>query len=574
MSTLARWFAPEAGPRAIAWRDGIALEHAAFLGDVAALVHVLQQRESGRWILCTESAYACAVGLFALWQCGSIAVMPANLEAGSLRELETDARAILSDRELPPSGLESLRIAGWPAAPAPEWRELDSADTLLELCTSGSTGARKHVLKTLDQLQSEIDTLEREFGPRCAGASVIGTVSFQHVYGLLFRVLWPLCAGRAFADQSIVDPGGIATALEKLGRGILISSPAHLKRLPELLDLARLRPTCVAIFSSGGALDEPTARCFEEQLGFAPTEVLGSTETGGIAWRQVVRGADAPAWSPFPGVRVEAREGLLHVHSRPAGGPLGVTTGDAIEVLAGGHFQLLGRADRIVKLFDERVSLVELESRLCAHPLVKSAATLVLELRGTPRIAAALVLTNAGEQLLREGGRPAVIEALKTHLCAFFRAPALPRTWRFVERLPEDAQGKRSVQALEALFAEPALVRQALLVKCTAQSPLEFELELEVPRDLVFLRGHFDTFPLVAGVVQLQWVIEWAGEWLGAAPSVLGVEALKFKQVLTAGARFRLRLERTENGDKLRFRLWNERGEFSSGRVLIANSDA
>ncbi len=574
MIPLSRWLVVHDAPRALCWHAGIEMRTDAFVADVAALAQVLEQRGNGRWIVCTESAYACAVGLFALWQSGSTAVMPPNLEAGRLRELSSDARGVLTDCDLPSIGLESVRMFGWPAAKSRAWRELDCERTLLELCTSGSSGARKIVSKTLDQLESETLALEGEFGARCGDSRVIGTVSFQHIYGLLFRVLWPLCAGRVFADQSIVDPAQIAKTLETLGRGILVSSPAHLKRLPELLDLARLRPTCVEIFSSGGALDESTASRFEEQLGFAPSEVLGSTETGGIAWRRQDRRDDAQVWTPFPGARIEARAGLLHVHSAPAGAQGGVTTGDAIELQADGRFQLLGRADRVVKLFDERLSLVEVESRLCAHPWVKSAAALTLERNGTPRIAVAIVLGEAGAQVLRESGKPAVIAALQPHLRSYFRATALPRAWRFVERLPEDAQGKTSVQALEALFADGSPPRSARLVQRATVSAGELEIELEVPRDLLFLRGHFDDLPVVAGVVQLQWVIEWAGEWLGAVLLVRGVEALKFKQLLCAGDRFRLRLERTNGAEKLRFKLWNERGEFSSGRLLFSMGGA
>jgi 3-hydroxymyristoyl/3-hydroxydecanoyl-(acyl carrier protein) dehydratase len=235
---------------------------------------------------------------------------------------------------------------------------------------------------------------------------------------------------------------------------------------------------------------------------------------------------------------------------------------------------LLGRADRIVKLFDERVSLVELEARLAGHPLVEAGAALTLERDGLVRMAAAVVLKEAGARVLRGSGKSAVVALLQTHLRAWFRATALPRTWRFVERLPEDQQGKTSLSALEALFVDTPLSRCATLVQRASESATEMELELEVPRDLYFLRGHFDDFPVVPGVVQLQWAIEWAAEWLGAERNVRGVEALKFKQLLSAGDRFRLRLERTEDSGKLRFRLWNERGEFSSGRLLYALGSA
>ncbi len=135
-------------------------------------------------------------------------------------------------------------------------------------------------------------------------------------------------------------------------------------------------------------------------------------------------------------------------------------------------------------------------------------------------------------------------------------------------------QGKTTVQSLDLLFAESSLTHSARVVERAQAGEREFELELEVPDDLCFLRGHFDGFPVVPGVVQLQWVIEWAAEWLGEKPHVHSVEALKFKQLLVGGMRFRLRLERTNDNRKLRFKLWNERGEFSSGRLLLEHGGA
>lgn len=527
----------------------------AFTADVAALAHVLKERESGRWLLCTESAYGCAVGLFALWQTGSTAVLPPNTEAGSLRELSQGVRGLLSDRAEQLSGLPHLPVLGWVSASTPAWRELDPSATVLELCTSGSTGARKLVPKALHQLEAEIEELERRLGAACGSACVFGTVSHQHIYGLLFRVLWPLCAGRVFIDQQIADPSEIANELGKADAAILVSSPAHLKRLPELIDLNRLRLICKEVFSSGGPLDASTARRYEQDLGSAPLEVLGSTETGGIAWRRQSSAGSLAAWTPFERTHVEARDGRLYVRSPQAGATNGIATGDDIELLADGRFLLLGRADRIVKLFDERVSLAELESRLCAHPAVDAAAALTIERNGTLRIAVVVVLRPEGQHRLREQGKQALINRLQAHLREYFRPTALPRSWRFVERLPEDAQGKTSLQSLEALFPAGTQTRAARLVTRGLESDREFEVELEVPSDLWCLPGHFEGYPVVPGVVQLQWVLDWVGSWTGSQPSLRVLEALKFKRILTAGTQFRLRLERTSDQEKLRFRL-------------------
>ena len=57
----------------------------------------------------------------------------------------------------------------------------------------------------------------------------------------------------------------------------------------------------------------------------------------------------------------------------------------------------------------------------------------------------------------------------ESFLAAFFRDTALPRTWRFVARLPEDAQGKASLAALEELFRAPPPPLAAPVPRALAQ---------------------------------------------------------------------------------------------------------
>ena len=59
---------------------------------------------------------------------------------------------------------------------------------------------------------------------------VVGTVSHQHIYGMLFRIFWPLVSGGVSADKS-------ADYWEQLERKLspettLVTGPAHLMRLP------------------------------------------------------------------------------------------------------------------------------------------------------------------------------------------------------------------------------------------------------------------------------------------------------------------------------------------------------
>ena len=105
------------------------------------------------------------------------------------------------------------------------------------------------------------------------------------------------------------------------------------------------------MFSSGGALPDETATELHTLLGQWPTEIYGSSETGGIAWRQ-----GGELWTPCAGIELgQKAEGALHLTSRylPAGHR--EQTADAVELQADGRFALRGRLDRIIKLEEKRI---------------------------------------------------------------------------------------------------------------------------------------------------------------------------------------------------------------------------
>ena len=73
---------------------------------------------------------------------------------------------------------------------------------------------------------------------------------------------------------------------------VLVTTPVHLRRMTATHELARVAAVCRAVFSSGGPLEAETAAGVAERLGEAPIEILGSTETGGVAVRQRSRSGE------------------------------------------------------------------------------------------------------------------------------------------------------------------------------------------------------------------------------------------------------------------------------------------
>jgi acyl-coenzyme A synthetase/AMP-(fatty) acid ligase/3-hydroxymyristoyl/3-hydroxydecanoyl-(acyl carrier protein) dehydratase len=542
---------------------------------VAGLAGRLREEGAGRWLVHCEDAYAFAVALLATAHAGALAVLLPNRQPGTLARAAHLAQGALVD-DADGTALPLARVIDplddAALGPRAELAPLDLRAPLLELSTSGTTGEGKQVRKALRHLEAEVAVLEASFGAGLAPTTqVFATASPQHLYGLLFRVLWPLAAGRPFHGPTYLHAEELLPRIEEAGDALLASTPAHLSRVA---GLARVRGALREVVSSGGPLDAATADQVREALGRAPLEVFGSTETGGVAWRRQQPGPDRLIWTPLPGVRVEVvgegeGAGRLRVRSpfvsAESEADESFTTGDRVERLGDGRFLLGGRADRVVKIGEKRLALPEMESQLRAHAFVSEAALLSLEQGGETRVAAAVVLSEAGRRALAEGGRRSVSARLADELALHWDRVLLPRAWRYLDALPRDAQGKTPLALLRELFAGS---RAPLLIGET-RGPRALAREVVVPDDLVFLEGHFDGFPVVPGVVQLGWVVEAAEAALGAAPRVAAVENLKFKELLLPGQRFRLEIEWSEARDVLRFRLAAGERVFATGRLRL-----
>ncbi len=550
---------------------------------------VLAARPGRDYALYIEDSLEFAAALLGAWQACKTVWLTADALPASCAALRARVDGFLGDF---PADCAPLTAPG-PAGVAETGqvlsiRALDGAFDALVVHTSGSTGAPQAIPKRLSQMSSEVDVLEAMFGGMLgADTAVVATVSHQHIYGLLFKVLWPLCAGRPVLADSVAYPEELAALLARRP-SLLVSSPAHLKRLPELAGWLDARTRLRAVFSSGGPLPEEAAYACAELLGKAPIEVYGSSETGGVAWRQRTRASSA-AWTAFPNVawRLE-EEGALAVRSAHLADDNWLQLADRAEAADDGRFELRGRADRIVKLEEKRVSLDALESALRASPLVQVARLMLDDSAARACLAAFVVLSEAGRARLQAEGKLALNRALRALLAASAEAVALPRRWRYLEQLPVNAQGKTTHAALAALLADqpPApddSAPQAVQAGCNADPrPIDPEwneiergessvkLSLTVPKDLLYFDGHFPGSPILPGVVQLDWAIAHGRRYFDMPPLFRDIAMLKFQQVITPGATVQLDLAWDSAKSSLQFKYLSQAGQHASGRVLFA----
>ncbi|MGY4492012.1 AMP-binding protein [Pseudomonas sp. TE3610] len=517
----------------------------------------LQARGAKRVALYLEDAGELAVALLGAWRAGASVLLPADLQPQTRQRWDAEVDLWLTD-----DGPDLASLSATALAPA----ALDLDVLQLKLCTSGSSGAPKGIDKSLRQLANEVQALDALWSADLGDACIIGSVATQHIYGLLFRVLWPLCAGRPFVRQQLPFAEDVQRHSREHRQFAWVTSPALLKRMGDNLDWPAMSAV-ERVFSSGGALPEDAAALLQQRIGQRPTEILGSSETGGIAWRQ----QDA-LWQAFADIRLtQDAEGALCIES-PYLPPGHVEhTADAAEFAADGRFTLLGRLDRIVKLEEKRVSLPMLEQALLEHPWVQDVRLGVIR-QARASLGALLALSAEGLQALHSNGRRALTQTLRRHLSAHCEALALPRRWRLVSELPFNSQGKLPQALVDSLLLAPRPKAAQVLARQHVDG--EWQLQLGVPVDLAYFSGHFPVAPVLPGVVQVDWALALGQECLTLPPRFAGMEVLKFQQLVRPGDRLDLTLRFDAERGKLHFSYRQGGNPCSSGRILLEPAHA
>jgi acyl-coenzyme A synthetase/AMP-(fatty) acid ligase len=554
----------------VGWRAGAPVRYSEFVARTSAWRTLLARTPGHRFALYISDSIEFAAALFGAWQADKAIVLPADTLPVTCATLQQAVDGYLGEfaaqwAPLAPTAADCAIEPGTFKRLAPDFIGL-------VVHTSGSTGAAQAIPKQLSQLAAEVVTLETLFGGMLGTAGIVATVSHQHIYGLLFKVLWPLAAGRAIHARSFAFPEELAPVLAA-HECALVSSPAHLKRLPDLPGWADAAPHLRAVFSSGGPLPLDVSQQAARLLAQVPIEVYGSSETGGIACRQRHPQSDE-SWTPMPGVawRIEPDDGVLTVQSAHLPDAGWFRLADRALPAEGGRFLLQGRVDRIVKIEEKRISLDAIESRLIASPLVTDARMLVLEGQ-RQRIAAFAVLSTEGRKQLAEIGKLAFNRLLRDTLGDAVERVALPRRWRYLDALPVNAQGKTTHAELLALLedkpARPTLPRQRLLEK-EAQRAV---FELIAPHDLFYFDGHFPAAPILPGVVQVDWAIAYGRQCFDLPPLFRGIHALKFQNVVRPEMPVTLELLHDPVKSCLTFRLSSPAGQHASGKILFGTPD-
>jgi len=403
---------------------------------------------------------------------------------------------------------------------------LPHASNMATLFTSGSRSQFTAWPKTAAQLLGEALMVSELFGIS-AGSRIVSSVLPMHMYGLLFTLLAPLCRGAAFLRENVLHNEAIAGKVERYAADILVTVPIHLRALTAV-DTNTLR-SLRTVFSSTGPLSDNVARTFTTRHGKPITEILGSTETGGFAFRSR---QNHTRWQTFPNVNLSSDdEGHLLIDSPfvDQTAPRPFQTADLAKVHEDGTFEHLGRSDDVIKVGGMRVSLLEMEERLRKHPAVQDVAVLAINQdhgRGH-RLFAVVV---APEHTI-----PALSQALRER----FTQSVLPR-FLCVDVLPRESNGKlrRSrLLRLLSLTADGTPIQTKLTFEeLPVTAPDKRTFQTQIPERYSWFDGHFPGYPILAGAVQLkELVLPTLYRAFSDLSAVLAMKRIKFSGRIMPG---------------------------------------
>ena len=432
--------APRPADEALAWSGGVRVGVRGFLADVAALAARLPG--CAQVVnLCTDR-YRFTVGFAAALVRGQVSLLPPSRAPEFLLRLAGQYPDLycLADEAVDWCPLDTIRYPepldrspGEPPAPV-----LPAAQVAAIVFTSGTTGAPTPHVKLWGALARGAVAEAHALGlDRVPGATLVGTVPPQHMYGFESSVLLALQNRLALHGGRPFYPGDVRAALEGVpAPRVLVTTPVHLRALE--LDRTDLPPLAL-ILSATAPLAAETAAGAEARYGVPVREIFGFTEAGMVASR---RTTDGPAWRLLPGVRLRPDGDALWAEGGHV--PLPARFTDRVAVIDAERFVVSGRTADLVNIAGKRASLAGLNAELLAIPGVVDGAFFLPESgsEGVTRLAAVVVAPGLGARRL--------LAELRRRIDPAF----LPRPLRFVDRLPRDATGKLPAASLRACAAD------------------------------------------------------------------------------------------------------------------------
>ena len=540
---------------------GNAVSFGDFSRDVAHMANIFSRDNTNTVILFVpDNIYLFFVCFMGLMQAGKDVILPAMLNNQNIDSLRDMTRTIVTDKHFDFDGFTFIDIN---QDCGDTWNFCDMDNRQMYFFTSGSTGTPKKICKIFHNLSAEVAQHNKQLRAIFdMSPTMVASIAPYHMYGLLWRFLIPLAAGIAIDTDMIFTPEELQHAQNKYEKILFATTPSFLDGITKYQNQYTFKDNCVGIFSSGSLLDTKTSTKTFETFGASPFEIFGSTETGGVAFRQQ---KDGPLWTIFDPVNVVLDENNCIIADSDFCCTRPYPMSDVVEMQNSRQFLLKGRADRVVKIAEERISLPEYEDKLKSHPFVDNCYVTTVNQNGRVVIGCVITLTDAGKQFITTTGRHDFIADIKNHLSSYFPNVALPRKVRIVNMIPMNTQGKilksKIAEILRSALAEP-------IAKDLIKTDTSLNADLMFLGDSAYFKGHFEHYPILPGVIQLHFVIKFIQSFFNKEIKAYDIFKLKFTNLILPDTFVHFELNKL-NDNEFTFSYENGDVKYSVGKIAI-----
>ncbi len=423
--------------------------------------------------------------------------------------------------------------------------ELNPKEIIINFQTSGTTGEKKIVQKSLENLFSESEALKNQFPTLLKNKEFISTTTMNHLFGFTFHLMLPLNSENVINTTTVAVPENI-----NVENSCLISTPSFIVKMAKYQNYPVKNPQ--VLITAGAELKENVFK-FAKEIASNVIEIYGSTETGVVAYRN----SFDERFHIFKGVELDCGENFAMVKTNFSLTSF-VKVMDKIEKFHNDDILVKGRTDRIYKIQEKRISAVEIEKILSSCKFLKDAYVIKID----EKLACLAVLNQAGLDYLYKNNIVKLIKKLKSIVKTKYEI--VPQKWKFIDDIPHTVNGKIDKKETDYLFnlnlSFPVVVDKIF-------EDGKFTVSLYFYSNCNFFKGHFNGFHIVPGVVQLFYAQYFARRFFGVDCVSGQYRKIKFTNIIQPDKVLKLELEQVKNG--ISYKYVDENCGYSSGILPV-----